>query len=408
MGLVSSGPAPRDVALEQADALDQLADERGELIALLDRTAVLRETSRRVREQAGLDLGYAAEIDNPELLVIRGWSGAISSGLRNLEVPRGLGLGGKSFALARPVWVPDYCSSSQITHDFDTVIRCEGIGAMVAVPLVHEGRIVGVAYGAKRGPAMLGDVVIDQVERVTEPAGSALLLAARADDQTSTAVTAERQRIAIALHDSVGALLFGIGAEVRDLQAYADAPPDLVAKLREVEAQVAETAAIFRESLAVLDDVAPDRSLTATLRGDCEAFSRRTGVIARCVALTDLPTLDAGRTAAVVAVVREALVNVEKHAHATSVVVSLIASGGGIAVAVADDGLGWAQAASAESGTPRESFDPSDARPRVDPTGSSGMGLRGSHDRVARLGGSLSVVGNEDGGLALRAWVPVP
>ena len=143
----------------------------------------------------------------------------------------------------------------------------------------------------------------------------------------------------------MGALLFGIAAEVRDLQADADAPPELVAKLREVEARVAETAAAFRESLAVLDDVTPDQSLTATLRGrlrGVRAAHRAAG--ARCVALTDLPQLDAARCAGIVAVVREALVNVEKHAQAASVVVSLVASGDGLTVAVADDGLGWADA----------------------------------------------------------------
>lgn len=308
---MTSGRVSSDEALAHVETMDQLIDERADIAAMLDRTSVLRETSHAIRENTGLDLGYAAALEAPDLLVIRGWAGATGASLRNLEVRRGLGLGGKSFALARPVWVPDYCSSSQITHEFDAVIRSEGIGAMVAVPLVHREQVVGVAYAAQRGAAPLGDTVIRQLERVAEPVGSALLLAQRASVQTRIALAAERQRIAIALHDSVGALLFGIGAEVRDLQADADAPPQLVAKLRAVEERVAETAAVFRESLAVLDDVTPEQSLTATLRGDCEAFMHRTGVAARCVALTELPSLDTARCASVVAVVREALVNVE-------------------------------------------------------------------------------------------------
>lgn len=402
MAGVTDGRSATDEALAQVEALDQLIDERTEIAELLDRTAVLRETSRRIRERTGLDLGYAAAVENPELVVIRGWAGATGSGLRNLEVPRGLGLGGKAFALGRPVWVPDYCSSAQITHDFDAVIRSEGIGAMVAVPLVHDDRIVGVAYGAHRGPRALGDVMIHGMEQLAVPAGRALHLAQRSHEHTRTALASERQRIAIALHDSVGALLFGIGAEVRDLQADADAPPQLIEKLRLVEARVAETAAVFRESLAVLDDVTPEQSLTATLRGDCEAFTRRAAVAARCVALTSVPDLDPARCATVVAVVREALVNVEKHAQATSVVVSLAATGDGLAVAVADDGLGWSDPA------PGAAADLGLAAPRPrDPTEcSNGIGLKASYDRVARLGGSLSVVGNEDGGLTVRAWIP--
>ncbi|MFN2560194.1 MAG: ATP-binding protein [Jatrophihabitans sp.] len=401
---MASGQSGTDQALAHVETLDHLLDERADIVALLDRTSLLRETSHCIRQNTGLDLGYAAALECPDLLVIRGWAGATGAALRNLEVPRGCGLGGKSFALARPVWVPDYCSAANITHEFDAVIRSEGIGAMMAVPLVHREQIVGVAYAAQRGPASLGDVVIRQLERVTEPVGSALHLARQAGEQTTAALAAERQRIAIALHDSVGALLFGIGAEVRDLQADTDVPPQLVAKLRAVEARVAETAAVFRQSLAVLDEVTPDQSLAATLRGDCEAFTRRTGVVARCVALTDLPALDPSRCSTVVAVVREALVNVEKHAHATSVVVSLVTAGDGLAVAVADDGLGWPDAAVAGA----ESASELGARHTGSAASSSGMGVKASYDRVARIGGALSIVGNEDGGLTVRAWVPSP
>lgn len=375
-------------ALAHVDALRQLIDEHHDVVALLDSVAVLREVSRRIRADTGLDVAYAAQIERGDLLVIRGWSGARSRLLRNLEVRRGLGLGGKAFALARPVWVPDYCASRQITHDFDEVIRDEGIGAMVAVPLVHDGAMLGVAYGALRESTQVGDTVLHEIEDVAQPAATALHLARRAEGQTEVALLAERQRIAIALHDSVGAMLFSIGAEVRDLQSTVCAHPELLAKLRGVEARIADTAAAFRESLAVLDVVTPNQALTATLRGDCEAFGRRTGVTSRCVALTDVPELDDAHNAAVVAVVREALVNVEKHAEATSVVVSLAATDGGVAVAVADDGLGWVAAGERSRAT------------------SSGIGLHAAYDRLARLGGTLSVVGNEDGGLTVRAWVP--
>jgi LuxR family transcriptional regulator, regulator of acetate metabolism len=387
--------------LAQVEALSQLVDERHGIAALIDRTAVLREASHRIRERTGLDLGYAAELGGPDLLVIRGWSGVAGTSLRNLEVPRGLGLGGKSFALERPVWVPDYCSSAAITHEFDSVIRDEGIGAMAAVPLVYEGDVLGVAYAALRDQADVGDTVLAQMEEIAAPTATALHLADRLVGQASAALAAERQRIAVALHDSVGAMLFGLSAEVHDLQSDVLAAPELVARLRSVERRIAETAAVFRESLAVLDVVSPDQVLSATLRGDCEDFTRRTGVVARCVALTDIPPIHGAQCAALVAVVREALVNVEKHADATSVVVSLVATDGGVSVAVADDGLGWPDAAEAS-----RTAQLCTASSRAVSESSTGIGLRSSHDRLARLGGVLSVVGNDDGGLTVRAWVP--
>ncbi|HWD01044.1 MAG TPA: ATP-binding protein [Amycolatopsis sp.] len=376
-----------DEILGQVEALSRLVEEHSDIVGLLDRVALLRATSHRIREDTGLDLGYAAALENADLLVIRGWAGAYGLRLRNLEVPRGLGLGGKTLATVRPMWVPDYCESSRITHQFDEVIRSEGIGAMVAVPLTYRDEVLGVAYGASRETADLGDTVISQLKSAAEPAAASLHLADQIDNHTRTTVASERRRMAIALHDSVGALLFSIGAEVRDLQSHAADAPELMAKLRDVEARIAETAAVFRESLAVLDVVAPKQALTATLRGDCEAFTRRTGVSARCVTLTDLPLLDAGRNGALVAITREALVNVEKHAKASSVVVSVACFDGGVTLAIADDGLGWA----------------SEPHPET----SGGMGLKACHERVAQLGGTLSVVENEDGGITVRTRIPV-
>lgn len=405
-GAATSGRGT-DEALRQVEALERLLDGHRDATALLDRTAVLREASRRIRETTSMDLGYAADLDGPDLLVIRGWAGATGTGLRHLEVPRGLGLGGKSFAMAKPTWVPDYCSSPQITHHFDAVIRSEGIGAMVAVPFVYDGAVLGVAYGAIRAAAAVGDAELRAIEQIAASTATALHVADRIGAHTDVALASERRRIAVALHDSVGAMLFTIGAEVRDLQADPVASPELSARLRAIEARIAETATVFRESLAALDAVAPQQALTATLRGDCEAFARRTGVVARCIALTDVSGLGSARSAALVAVVRESLVNVEKHAKASSVVVSVAAVDGGVTVAVADDGAGWADAPYGVALTDQlaaSSAVPNGARPV---SGSSTrMGLPAAYDRLARIGGTLSVIGNEDGGLTVRAWVP--
>lgn len=391
---------PEDM-LGQIESLEELLGQREDVVTLLDRSAVLRAASHRIQAETGMDLGFASHLEGPDLLVIRGWAGVRGPFLRNLEVPRGLGLGGKSFALARPVWVPDYCSSATITHDFDAVIRSEQIGAMAAVPLVHADEVLGVAYVAQREATAIGDRSVRRLQEIAEPTARALHLAERVRSETAAAVGTERRRIAVALHDSVGAMLFTIGAQLRDLRGDAVATPGLAQKLQTLERRIAETAACFRESLAVLDGVGPQQALTATLRGDCEAFSARTGANARCVALTEIPHLTDSCRGALVALVREALVNVEKHAQASSVVVSLVGTDEGVTVAVADDGLGWAEAAERTLAAPASSHHAGVG------ASSTGMGLQASYDRLAQLGGSLSVVGNEDGGLTLRAWVPV-
>lgn len=97
--------------------------------------------------------------------------------------------------------------------------------------------------------------------------------------------------------------------------------------------------------------------------------------------------LDPVRSRALVDTAREALLNVEKHAQAKSVVVTAFATNNGIALAVADDGLGLDESRAVSDGL--------------------GLGIKAAHDRLDRLGGSLSLVTNDDGGVTVKSWVPL-
>jgi signal transduction histidine kinase len=266
---------------------------------------------------------------------------------------------------------------------------------MVALPMIADGQFVGVLYGALRQPAAYGDAVLDTLQRVADGGAEQIYAANRLEEHTESAVTAERSRIAAGLHDSVGAMLFSTGAELRALQADSSASPELVSRLRAIEQRLAETASLFRQSLAALDDAAPRLRLAAALIEDCRSFESRTGVPARCVAVTALPVLSAEGTAALIGLAREALLNVEKHARASSVVVSLAALEDRVTLAVADDGAGWDPDGDPDSAGARHPW-------------SSHIGLRAARARLERIGGSLSVVENEDGGLTVRAQVSAP
>ena len=108
---------------------------------------------------------------------------------------------------------------------------------------------------------------------------------------------------------------------------------------------------------------------------------------AGCVVLGELPAIEEGRAKVLLQAAREALHNAEKHARARSVVVSLHAADGGVSLVVADDGVGLVPG-------------------RSDEERSSGLGLDATADRLARVGGQLSVSTNEDGGCTMRAWLP--
>ncbi|WP_326598992.1 GAF domain-containing sensor histidine kinase [Streptomyces sp. NBC_01803] len=376
-----------DAALRTSGALDELIDERHQLALLLDRVALLRRVADAAREAGGVDIGMVGDPGGGDEVVLRGLVGVERECLRDLVVPRGLGLGGKAAALLRPVWVQDYVLSGTITHDFDAPVTEEGLRALLALPMRFGEQFTGVLYVGLRRPARFGDDAITRLQRIADEGAERFFVADRLEERTEAAVAAERARIAAGLHDSVGAMLFTAGAELRDLRTDPGLSPQVTARLRSVERRIAEAASLFRESLAGMDDTAPRQELHATLVADCKVFGERTGIVARCVVVTPVPELDAGRRGALVGVAREALLNVEKHARASSVVVSLAGIDGGVSLAVADDGVGWND----------------DSR---DPAVSSGRGLPMARERLERLGGSLSVVSDEDGGLTVRGWLP--
>jgi signal transduction histidine kinase len=97
-----------------------------------------------------------------------------------------------------------------------------------------------------------------------------------------------------------------------------------------------------------------------------------------------VPPLPSGCTHALAGAVREALLNVEKHARASSVLVSLFRAAEGVAVTVYDDGEG----------------------PPAAPTEGTGLGLAAATDRLGQVAGTLRVGRNDDGGVTVRAWVP--
>src|SRR5262249_13036969 len=126
-------------------------------------------------------------------------------------------------------------------------------------------------------------------------------------------------------------------------------------------------------------------ALGVAVREHCRAFQERTAIPARMITLTEVPPMTPSRIAALADTARESLLNVEKHARAQSVVVSVFATGDGVAVSVSDDGVGLSDDAATEPG----------------------LGLAAVTDRLARVGGGVTVSTNDDGGVTVNAWIPV-
>lgn len=365
--------------------LDQLALRHSELLVLLDESAAMNAVARRIRGLGGFDMSLVGRVEYDGAMVHRSWLGTQSTALHRLRVPEGHGLGGKSLLQRRPVWVRDYLASSAITHEFDELVAREDLRAMLAVPMICDGEVLGAVYVGVRDNVSFGEQVVSLVEEAAGTASATLVSARRAQIQTRAVVQADRRRKAAELHDSVSPVLFRIGAELRSLRAVTEAE-GVRERVEELERQVQDVTSMLRSTLAELNEQPPDRDLAVSIQEDCEAFEERTGTPARYVPLAVIPELGSGRDEALLGVVREALVNVEKHAHASAVVVTVSVVGDTLSVAVADDGCGWSE-------------------DRADPVPGH-LGLSLAAKRMQRLGGGVVMSANDDGGSTVRAWVP--
>jgi len=220
--------------------LSELAREHADTQALLDRQAALCALPEALRAAVGADVAFVGTGENPGSVVLRNLSGLRGDWLRGLEIGTGLGLGGKSLASLAPQWVSDYETARTITHDFDGPVRAEGLRGVIAVPLVHAGEVFGVAYASMRQPTSFGDVAISRLLEVTDRAAAGLHLAQASQSQADVAVQTERRRLAADLHDSLGAMLFSIGAQVHDLREQCPDGGELVDRLARIETQVSE------------------------------------------------------------------------------------------------------------------------------------------------------------------------
>ena len=378
------GRRGRDPAWAPADLLLELDDDYARLLSLLDRRTAFRSILERLPDDIGIDVAWIGELDPAGSIVLGHAVRTQTDAVEGLVVPPGVGLGGHVMQTGRPQWVPNYPVASDLTRPFSTHADREGVKGMVAVPLVHSGRWLGVLYAAHRAEMRYGDLTVEALEVAATRAANAAVVAERARHGAEVAVHEERRRLAVQLHDTVGAMLFTIGAGVQKLSDDLAHNPDLRARLEAIERQAAEAAAVFRESLQTLNAPPDAVALGVALRADCRSFEERSEIPTRLLMLDDLPPLPASRGGALIAAVREALLNVEKHAQASSVLVSAFRTREGVTVAVYDDGVG----------------------PSAAVDGAAGLGLAAATDRLGRVGGYLTVGRNDDGGVTVRAWVP--
>ncbi|GAA2897207.1 helix-turn-helix transcriptional regulator [Pseudonocardia halophobica] len=124
----------------------------------------------RLRAETGVPLvagGIVRHGSGGELLVLDRTLGSLDDALNGARVRPGRGLGGAVLAARAPCSVDDYITDGTITHEFAERVVRERLTSTFAHPVVVDGRIRAVLYGAARDGCPLGDRALDGARRVS-------------------------------------------------------------------------------------------------------------------------------------------------------------------------------------------------------------------------------------------------
>lgn len=256
-----------------------------------------------------------------------------------------------------------------------------GDSLLTAVPIPSEREPAGALVAASPAGSF-DDEHLRALETVASQIPLALELSAVRADRDRLLLSSDRERIARDLHDLVIQRLFGAGLRLQGVIGMIDNPraaervssavDDLDATIREIRTAIFALEAPSETATTVRDEVVQAVE-AARERLGCEpsvSFQGSTG-----------PELPSDVRTEMLAVLREALSNVSRHAHATSVDVMLSVADE-LRLVVTDDGVGI--------GTPARR-----------------SGLANAEQRAERFGGYLEVTSPPSGGTRLTWVVPL-
>jgi signal transduction histidine kinase len=257
-------------------------------------------------------------------------------------------------------------------------------GTALLVPLAASGTSYGalvVAYPPGTGN-ILADLDVAVVETFAGQAALALELARAQEEREMLAVLGDRERIARDLHDVVIQRLFAAGMQLQTAAQLA-VRPEVRKRVDSVVDDLDVTIRDIRGAIFELRSPTPG-SLRSELRGIVDEARGALGFRPelRIDGPVDTAVPESVRVA-LAPVLREALSNVAKHAHASLVRVHLAVGGGQAALTVTDDGIGPGEATAA------------------------GHGRANMAARAADLAGSFDITAGPGGGTVLTWQVPI-
>jgi two-component system nitrate/nitrite sensor histidine kinase NarX len=215
---------------------------------------------------------------------------------------------------------------------------------VIGIPLVEGGVRYGVMPLVLPPNKGLEVWQMELAETLGRHVGAALAATERREEHRRLGVLEERAAIARELHDSLAQSLSYTKIQIARLAATLereDGGPQVASVLAELREGVAGAYRQLRELLTTFRLGLGEEGVAGALRDAVAEFERRSGVHATLVNDLLRVELSANEQVHVLQVVREALTNIEHHAHARNAWVALRRGGdGAIEVSIEDDGIG--------------------------------------------------------------------
>ena len=396
---VRTAPRDPDELGQLGEAFNYMVEDLSETYASLE-TRVQQKTDELARSNRSLELLYGTSralsenAATPEILL-----GILGSVERITGAQAGAvlldGDAGRNAVSSAGSDSVDMLAALASAHAADAGIACldadgpDGRHTVVLAPISDGTQIHGRLALALPTGAAIADWQQRVVEAVARHIASALASAQRDEERHRLALLDERSVIARELHDSLAQALSFLNIQVTRLQKLLppdttlDAARDVVTELKE---GLNDAYRQLRELLTTFRLRIDGRGLNAALDETVQEFSRRSGLQIDLANRLPATALSSGQEIHVLQVVREALSNIEHHAQARHVSISLErAADGSVHVAVDDDGIGIGH------GTPRHHR----------------YGLVIMRDRALSLCGDVTVSTRAEGGTRVKLEFPV-
>jgi signal transduction histidine kinase len=355
-------------------------------IVILDRELNLPMVLRRIIEEACdlVDAEYGA------LGVLTEDGSAldqfITVGLTNEEEqaigprPTGRGVLGTLIADEKPLRLANLADSPD---SFGTPDHHPAMASFLGVPVLIHGEVYGNLYLTnKRSAPEFSEDDEELVTALAVSAGIAIENARLHSLVRDRALTEDRDRIARDLHDSVIQRLFAIGLSLQGTARLVERP-EAVMRIGEAIEKLDETIRQLRKAIFDIELTINKEGLHPKVLDLVHELRPVLGIHPQVSFSGPVDKMVTGALAEeVLAVLRETLTNVGKHANANQVVVTITA-GDQLRLVVADDGIG------------------------IGEVSTTGLGLRNLRQRAERRGGGMDIGTSREGGTRLSWYVPL-